>query len=128
MGDIMKAIDNNTNAPGLKQRTALFMSSDHGDFGGDHHLIEKWPGAMDDVLTHVPFVARMPTAEYLPNGMVPAKGHVVREQIQVFDIMPTALELAGVTPNRTHFARSLVPQLMGAAGDPDRVVYSEGGY
>jgi hypothetical protein len=31
--------------------------------------------------------------------------------------MPTALELAGVTPNRTFFARSLVPQLMGGKGD-----------
>ena len=20
------------------------MSSDHGDFGGDYHLVEKWPG------------------------------------------------------------------------------------
>lgn len=42
--------------------------------------------------------------------------------------MPTALELAGITPNRTHFATSLVPQLMGAKGDPERVVYSDGGF
>jgi hypothetical protein len=72
----------------------------------------------------------MPTPEYLPfqKGQAGAQGHIVREQIQVFDIMPTALELAGITPNRTHFATSLVPQLMGAKGDPDRVVYSDGGF
>ena len=130
LGDLLAAIDNNTAAPGLKDRTAFFVSSDHGDFSGNHHLVEKWPGAVDDLLTHVPFVARMPTPEYLPfqQGMSPAKGHIVEEQIQVFDIMPTALELAGITPNRTHFATSLVPQLMGATGDPDRVVYSDGGF
>jgi choline-sulfatase len=92
--------------------------------------VEKWPGAVDDLLTHVPFVARMPTPEYLPfhPGQAGAKNHVVREQIQVFDIFPTALELAGITPNRTHFATSLVPQLLGASGDPERVVYSDGGF
>lgn len=128
LGDLLAAIDNNTNAPGLKDRTAFFVSSDHGDFSGNHHLVEKWPGAVDDLLTHVPFVARMPSAEYLPKGFVGAKNHVVEEQIQVFDIMPTALELAGIVPNRTHFATSLVPQLMGASGDVDRVVYSDGGF
>ena len=113
LGDLLAAIDNNTNAPGLKDRTAFFVSSDHGDFSGNHHLVEKWPGAVDDLLTHVPFVARMPSPEYLPKGFVGAQNHVVEEQIQVFDIMPTALELAGIVPNRTHFATSLVPQLMG---------------
>lgn len=57
-----------------------------------------------------------------------ARGHVVTEQIQLFDVMPTVLELAGITPNHTHFATSLVPQLRGDAGDKNRVVYSEGGY
>ena len=35
LGDLLAAIDNNTNAPGLKDRTAFFVSSDHGDFGGN---------------------------------------------------------------------------------------------
>ena len=41
-------------------RRQIFFSSDHGDFGGDYHLVEKWPGAFDDVLTHVPFVVPGP--------------------------------------------------------------------
>ena len=40
-----------------------FPSRVHPTLGGNHHLIEKWPGAVDDLLTHVPFVARMPTLE-----------------------------------------------------------------
>ena len=35
---------------------------------------------------------------------------------------------SGITPNRTHFATSLVPQLLGGSGDPERVVYSDGGF
>ena len=77
------------------------------------------PGGLDDLLTHVPLIAS------IPGG---AQGHVVQEPVQLFDIMPTVLELAGVRPNFTHFARSLVPQLRGATGDPARKVYSEGGF
>jgi len=37
------------------------------------------------------------------------------------------LELAGIEPVHPHWARSLVPQLRGAPGDPERTVYAEGG-
>ena len=42
--------------------------------------------------------------------------------------MATVLDLATVPARHTHFARSLVPQLQGAAGDPHRAVFAEGGY
>jgi arylsulfatase A-like enzyme len=99
--------------------TAVFLFADHGDWAGDYGLVEKWPSALDDTLTRVPLVARVP-------GM--ASGHVVREPVELFDVMATCLELAGITPEHTHFARSLVPQLDGAPGDADRAVFSEGGY
>jgi len=35
---------------------------------------------------------------------------------------------AGLKTRHTHFAKSLVPQLEGAPGDPDRAIYAEGGY
>jgi choline-sulfatase len=52
----------------------------------------------------------------------------VAEPVELFDLLSTTLELAGVEAQHTHFARSLVPQLYGAAGDPDRAVFCEGGY
>ena len=52
----------------------------------------------------------------------------MQEPVQAFDVMATLLELGQVKPNATHFARSLVPQLHGAAGDPARCVYAEGGF
>ncbi len=104
---------------GLADDTTVFMFSDHGDWGGDYGLVEKWPSGLDDCLTRIPMIVRTPGA---------AAGHVVNEPIECFDIMPTTLELAGIEAQHTHFARSMVPQLNGAAGDPGRVVFAEGGY
>jgi len=74
---------------------------------------------MEDVLTRVPLLARVP-------GMKP--GQVSREMVELFDVMPTVLELAGVEAKHTHFARSLMPQLRGEQGDPARAAFCEGGY
>ena len=104
---------------GLDQDTTLIISSDHGDWAGDYGLVEKWPTGLDDTLTRVPLLIRTPGG---------ARGHVVREPVEAFDVMPTVLELAGLEARHTHFARSLVPQLQGAAGDPERAVFAEGGY
>jgi choline-sulfatase len=104
---------------GLEDDTCILFFSDHGDYAGDYGLVEKWPSGLEDALTRVPLVIRAP-------GM--KRGHVVEELVELFDIMPTALDLAGVDCRHTHFARSLVPQLQGAAGDPNRAAFAEGGY
>jgi choline-sulfatase len=52
----------------------------------------------------------------------------VRELIELYDLMPTCLELAGTRATHTHFARSLMPQLHGAGGDAERAAFTEGGY
>jgi choline-sulfatase len=104
---------------GLDAETAVFAFSDHGDWAGDYGLVEKWPSALDDCLTRIPMVVKAPGN---------TAGHVVREPIECFDIMPTTLELAGVPAAHTHHARSMIPQLRGAPGDPDRAVFAEGGY
>lgn len=106
-------------ASGLEEETAVFFFSDHGDWAGDYGLVEKWPNAMEDILTRVPLVAR------IPGG---AAGHVVREPVELMDIFATVLALAGIEARHTHFARDLTPQLRGAGGDPDRAIFAEGGY
>ncbi|MFP4106984.1 MAG: sulfatase/phosphatase domain-containing protein, partial [Phycisphaerae bacterium] len=69
--------------------------------------------------TRVPLILRVPGG---------AKGHVVRRQVEAFDIVPTILELAGIQPQHVHFARPLTEQVGGEQGDPDRAVFAEGGY
>jgi len=103
----------------LAENTCLVVTAEHGDWAGDYGLVEKWPSALDDTLTRVPLIIRAPGG---------AAGHVVPEPIEFFDIMATTLDLGGVEAWHIHFAQSLVPQLHGAPGDPDRAVFAEGGY
>jgi len=46
--------DGGTRAHRPHKDTAVFLFSDHGEWGGDYGLVEKWSNACDDVLTHVP--------------------------------------------------------------------------
>ncbi|MBI4977693.1 MAG: sulfatase-like hydrolase/transferase [Spirochaetes bacterium] len=115
LGELMQTLADT----GLDKDTATFFFSDHGDYAGDYGLVEKWPSGLEDVLTRVPFVAKVPGNK---------AGHVVKEQVEMFDMMATIMDLAGVKAEHTHFAQSLVPQLNGAAGDKERAVFAEGGY
>ncbi|MFP4015483.1 MAG: sulfatase-like hydrolase/transferase [Halanaerobiales bacterium] len=114
-GELIEALEET----GMIEDTAIFVFSDHGDWAGDYGLVEKWPSGLDDTLTRVPLIAK------IPGG---AEGHVVHNCVQHFDIMPTVLQLAGIKAEHTMSARSLVPQLFGEEGDPDRAVFAEGGY
>lgn len=115
LGELMATLDETD----LADRTALFAFSDHGDWAGDYGLVEKWPSALDDTITRIPLVAR------LPGG---AEGHAVAEPVELMDLTPTVMELAGLELAHTQFGRSLAAQLHGAPGDPKRAVYAEGGY
>lgn len=104
---------------GYKNSTTVSVFADHGDYAGDYGLVEKWPSGLEDVLTRVPLIVRTPGGK---------RGHVVKELVQLFDIVPTTLELADVPLQHVQFGKSLVPQLHGSAGNPFRAVFAEGGY
>jgi len=115
LGELMDCVEN----AGIKNQTMLIASSDHGDYAGDYGLIEKWSSGCEDVLTRVPLLVTGPGFQ---------KGRRVYEQTELFDIMATILESAGITPEHTHYARSLLPQLQGDHGDSKRAVFCEGGF
>ena len=122
-GELLRGIDE----AGLTNTTAVFFSSDHGDFAGDFNMIEKWPGGADDVLTRVPLFAR------IPGG---AAGAVVRAPVSLFDVPHTICALAGIDvtgdgsgPHGINYGVDLSRQLRtGAEADLARFVYSEGGF
>jgi len=120
-GELLKGIK----AAGLENNTAIFFSSDHGDFGGDYNMVEKWPGGADDILTRVPLYAR------IPGGAVDV---TIKAPVSLMDVPHTICELAGinVTSNGKYginFGHSLVEQLRtGKEGDLSRTVYAEGGF
>jgi arylsulfatase A-like enzyme len=94
--------------------------ADHGDYAGDYGLVEKWPSGLEDVLTRVPFLVRTPGGK---------AGHVVKEPIQLYDLVPTMLDLAGINLTHVQFGVSQAAQILhGAHGDVERAVFSEGGY
>ena len=115
LGELMEAMDR----ADRWRDTALLVCSDHGDYAGDYGLVEKWPAGLEDCLTHVPLIARIPGGK---------PGHVSHELTELYDLMPTCLELAATQPSHTHFARTLTPQLFGAAGESQRAAFTEGGY
>ncbi|HEV2274984.1 MAG TPA: sulfatase-like hydrolase/transferase [Acidobacteriaceae bacterium] len=115
LGELLEAVERTNH----KGDTAVFVLSDHGDYAGDYGLVEKWPSGLEDALTHVPLIARVPGG---------AHGNAAEEMVELFDVMATCLELAGTQAQHTHFARSLMPQIHGGPGDPKRAAFAEGGY
>jgi arylsulfatase A-like enzyme len=115
LGQVLETLEET----GLAENTTVSVFSDHGDYAGDYGLVEKWPSAAEDVITRVPLIVRTPGG---------AAGHVVQEPVELFDIMATTLEQAGIEAQHTHFARSYTAQLAGAPGDSERAAFTEGGY
>lgn len=125
-GQLLQGID----ALPLSQRTVVAFSSDHGDFFGNYGLVEKWSGSGDSLLLQVPLAIRVPGA---PAGIR------VFDPVQIFDLLPTFLELAGIggwlcsesnVTGYVQFGTSLLPWVVGnaSAANPHKYVFAEGGY
>ena len=115
LGELMAVMEEE----GLFENTVLIVSSDHGDWAGDYGLVEKWPSDYSDPLTRVPLLVKAPGKK---------AGHVVEGPVEMFDLMASVMELAGLPIEHTHFAKSFVPQLAGEPEQCDRLVFAEGGY
>lgn len=119
-----RLVDGVDAAGAVGARTALLFTSDHGDFAGEFHAVEKYPCALDDVLTRVPLLARVPGG---------APGVRIAAPVQSLDLFATLLDLGGVNASlrdRTHSV-SLLPAIMGAVPSswaPRPYASSEAGY
>ena len=114
VGRILDALE----ARGNFDNTIIIFTSDHGDNLGDHGLIQKW--APYEEVTRVPLTISAP-------GRF-AGGQKVDALVQLFDLAPTILEWAGVTPDPTFEAQSLNPALEGKPlGGRDHVFCEQAG-
>ncbi len=107
-------------ARGVYDETALFFLSDHGDYTGDYGIVEKAQNTFQDCLTRVPFVVKPPRS-------VPVRPRVSGALVELVDFPATVESLAGISPGHTHFGRSLLPILAGAADEHRDAVFCEGG-
>ncbi len=97
---------------GLADDTIIVFSSDHGDMHGSHGLYKKqWPW---NEAIKVPFVIRYP-------GSVP-EGARIEAPINVIDVMPTLLGLAGLPVPEPVEGVDLSPFLTGEQQDPPESV------
>ncbi|RVV98058.1 phosphonate monoester hydrolase [Mesobaculum littorinae] len=104
---------------GLAQHTMIVVTSDHGDYLGDHWLGEKQ-------LFHEES-ARVPLIVYDPRPEADAtRGTVDSALVEAIDLVPTFVEAAGGTvPGHILEGRSLVGRLHGETGPWRDAVFSE---
>ena len=93
------ALDRN----GLADDTIVVFLSDHGDAMGDHGILQKH-NFFYDGFTRVPFIVSWP-------GRIPAGR--TKELVELVDVMPTLLDLAGVPVPHGVQGASLAPFLSG---------------
>lgn len=88
---------------GQYERTLIVLTTDHGEQGGDHHLLGKL--GFFEQSYHVPLIVRMPGAR--------ANGSMVDAFTESVDLMPTILDLLGARIPRALDGASLRPFLEG---------------
>ena len=103
---------------GSLQNTIFMVWADHGDFAGEHRLVEKWDTAFYDCITRVPWLLHAP-------GLVEAGA--CGALVESIDLLPTALDLAGVGLPGGVQGRSVAPVLRGETDEHRQVVLTQGG-
>lgn len=84
VGRVLDALDR----AGLREKTIVVYSSDHGEFAGEHGLIEKAPGIGFHCVTRIPMIWSWPGS--LPDGKTRS------ELVESIDFLPTICRLAGL--------------------------------
>jgi arylsulfatase A-like enzyme len=92
---------------GLRARTMVVVTSDHGEELGDHYpsFSGEHGHSLFDELLLVPLIVHDPTEIY------PKKR--IENQVRLMDVMPTILEALGVAPARRTAGKSLQPMMRG---------------
>ncbi len=99
VGRILDALDRS----GIGEHTIVVVTSDHGDYLGDHNLNSKSALPYDGSM-HIPLLFRGPG--------VP-RGAKVDGLCEIVDVMPTLLDLAGLTPPKGNQGLSLTAAMTG---------------
>lgn len=112
LGAFFEALDRR----GVLERAVVVLSADHGESMTEHAYYFNHGRCYQEVV-HVPLVVR------LPGGR--GGGARVGATVQLIDLYPTLLELAGLEPGGLH-GRSLVPLLEGGSLPAASVLVSDG--
>ncbi len=103
--------------------TLIIFTSDHGDQCGDHSITLKAPHFYDEVM-HVPLIFHWPAG-------LGEKRRDVDGLVEMVDLLPTALELAGGVPHEAMVGRSYAADMLAGrdpAGRDDVYAYAHPGF
>jgi len=102
---------------GVLERAWVVVTADHGEtMAAGHHFFAH--GVLRQEVLHVPLLVR-------PPGGLPG-GQRIAASVQLADLYPTLLELAGLAPAADLHGRSLVPLLRGRAREPGPILSETG--
>jgi arylsulfatase A-like enzyme len=91
---------------GLRDRTLVVLTADHGEAFAEHGRVEHTYDVHDEV-ARVPLIMRLP-------GALPA-GRRIAEPVSLVDVVPTILDVLGMTPAPDADGTSLLPLAEGSA-------------
>jgi arylsulfatase A-like enzyme len=119
--DVVARLVDRLDALGLRDRTIVVITSDHGEAFGEHG--QRFHGStVYEEEVHVPFIWRAP-------GII-AAGRRVADPVSLVDLMPTVLDLLGLRVPLAIQGVNLAPRLRAGTPPPEpdrkRIVYSEG--
>jgi arylsulfatase A-like enzyme len=92
--------------------TLLVFTSDHGDMCGDHSLTVKGPHFYDEIM-HVPLILHWPAG-------LGRDRRDIHEMIEMVDLLPTMLGLAGARPHERMMGRNYAADLLAGRQIPGR--------
>ncbi|KAJ5734505.1 hypothetical protein N7493_003291 [Penicillium malachiteum] len=118
LDDQFGRIVNKIESTGLWSNTITMFFTDHGEYLGDHGLIEKWPSGLSETLVREPLI--------IAGGGIPS-GLVRDGMAEMVDLVPTILQLCGIDETFPHNGKSLLPTIL--HDTPHRqYAFSEGGF
>lgn len=101
----------------LPKNTVICFVADHGEMLGDHQWIRK--------RTAYEGSARIPFLMQFPEGLSGAGGQVRDEPVQLRDVMPTLLDVAGAETPEEVDGTSVLPLLRGSSSQWREYVHGE---
>jgi arylsulfatase A-like enzyme len=110
---------NKIDALGLWKDTVTMFFTDHGEYLGDHGLIEKWPSGLSSSLVQEPLII---------GGAGLPRGKTVDALTEMVDLVPTVLELSGIGEHFPHNGKSWIPVLCSDETHHKDHAFSEGGF
>ena len=111
IGQIVEALE----AQGRLDNTVIVFCADHGTLNGDHGLYGK--GQFYRGSINAPLVMSVPS--------LPARGRVEERLVEIQDLAPTLLELAGSAEAERCRGHSLLPLLGGEGAYPRKEAFAE---